>query len=135
MGHESKIGIIQFPGSNTERETIMACDRVGLQPIEFLWNDDPSKLSDLDGFVIVGGFSYEDRSRAGVIAALDPIMHQIQLESEKGKPVLGICNGAQILVESGLIPGSVENQIGVALTDNKRVRGGQVVGVGYYIKR
>ncbi len=132
MGNESKIGIIQFPGSNTERETIMACDRVGLQPIEFLWNDNPRKLSDLDGFVIVGGFSYEDRSRAGVIAALDPIMHQIQLESEKGKPVLGICNGAQILVESGLIPGSVENQIGVALTDNKRVRGGQVVGVGYY---
>ena len=132
MGHESKIGIIQFPGSNTERETIMACDRVGLQPIEFLWNDDPSKLSDLDGFVIVGGFSYEDRSRAGVIAALDPIIHQIQLESEKGKPVLGICNGAQVLVESGLIPGLLENQIGVALTDNKRVRGGQVVGVGYY---
>ena len=74
-----KIGIIQFPGSNTERETFMACDRVGLKPIEFLWNDDPSKLSDLDGYIIVGGFSYEDRSRAGVIAALDPIMEQIAL--------------------------------------------------------
>ena len=127
-----KIGIIQFPGSNTERETFMACDRVGLKPIEFLWNDDPSKLSDLDGYIIVGGFSYEDRSRAGVIAALDPIMEQIALESEKGKPVLGICNGAQILVECGLVPGLKNNQVGIALTDNKRVKDGLVVGVGYY---
>ena len=132
MKSEIKIGIIQFPGSNTERETFMACDRVGLKPIEFLWNDDPSKLSDLDGYIVVGGFSYEDRSRAGVIAALDPIMEQIALESEKGKPVLGICNGAQILVESGLVPGLKNNQVGIALTDNKRVKDGLVVGVGYY---
>ena len=132
MESEIKIGIIQFPGSNTERETFMACDRVGLKPIEFLWNEDPSKLSGLDGYIIVGGFSYEDRSRAGVIAALDPIMEQIALESEKGKPILGICNGAQILVESGLVPGLKNNQVGVALTDNKRVKDGLVVGVGYY---
>ncbi len=71
MKSEIKIGIIQFPGSNTERETFMACDRVGLKPVEFLWNEVPSKLSDLDGYIIVGGFAYEDRSRAGVIAALD----------------------------------------------------------------
>ena len=127
-----QIGIIQFPGSNTERETFIACDRVGMNPIEFLWNDEPEKLSDLDGYIIVGGFSYEDRSRAGVIAALDPIMDQIRLESEKGKPVLGICNGAQILVESGLVPGLDDNRVGMALTDNKRIRRGHVVGVGYY---
>lgn len=132
MRSEIKIGVIQFPGSNTERETFMACDRVGLNPIEFLWNDVPSKLSDLDGYIIVGGFSYEDRSRAGVIAALDPIMKQIALESKKGKPILGICNGAQILVESGLVPGLENDQVGIALTDNKRVKDGLVVGVGYY---
>ena len=68
------IAIIQFPGSNTERETLMACRRVGLNPVEFLWNEPAESLSDFDGYVIVGGFSYEDRSRAGVIAALDPIM-------------------------------------------------------------
>jgi len=110
----------------------MACRRVGLNPVEFLWNESTEKLSDFNGYVIVGGFAYEDRSRAGVIAALDPIMKQIKIEAEKGKPVLGICNGAQILVESGLIPGLNGHRVGVALTDNKRVKGGHVVGVGYY---
>ncbi len=127
-----KIGIIQFPGSNTERETFMACNRAGMQPIEFLWNHNPKKLSTLGGYVIVGGFSYEDRSRAGVIAALDPIMKQLEIESNKGKPILGICNGAQILVESGMIPGLENGEVGMALTDNKRVRNGNVIGVGYY---
>ena len=116
---EIDIGIIQFPGSNTERETIQACKRVGLNPIEFFWNDSPDQLSQLKGYIIIGGFSYEDRSRAGVIAALDPILNKIKLESEKGKPVVGICNGAQILVESGLVPGSNNYNIGAALTNNK----------------
>ena len=132
MNSVAQIAIIQFPGSNTERETLLACRRVGLNPVEFLWNEPAEKLSDFDGYVIVGGFSYEDRSRAGVIAALDPIMKQIKVEAASGKPVLGICNGAQILVESGLVPGLDDGRIGVALTDNKRVKGGHVVGVGYY---
>ena len=110
----------------------MACHRVGLSPVELLWNEPPEKLSDFDGYVIVGGFAYEDRSRAGVIAALDPIMKQVKIEAKKGKPVLGICNGAQILVESGLVPGLADHRVGVALTDNKRVKGGHVVGIGYY---
>ena len=99
------IAIIQFPGSNTERETFMACERVGLNPVEFLWNNPIEQLSNFDGYIIVGGFSYEDRSRAGVIASLDPIIKQLKIESKSAKPILGICNGAQILVESGLVPG------------------------------
>lgn len=128
----SIIAIVQFPGSNTERETLIACRRIGLNPVEFLWNEPAEKLSDFDGYVIVGGFAYEDRSRAGVIASLDPIMKQLRTETEAGKPVLGICNGAQILVETGLVPGLPDYRLGIALTDNKRIKGGHVVGVGYY---
>ena len=129
---KNNIAVIQFPGSNTERETIMACDRAGLKATEFLWNNAPKLLSKYDGYIIVGGFSYEDRSRAGIIAALDPILTQLTKEVNKGKPVLGICNGAQILVESGLVPGANDNDPCIALTDNKRVKGDNVIGVGYY---
>jgi phosphoribosylformylglycinamidine synthase len=128
----SKVAIIQFPGSNTERETIMACERVGITPIEFLWNEDPKTLAFFDGYIIVGGFSYEDHSRSGVIAAMEPIIDQLKIESLKNKAILGICNGAQILVESGMIPGLKDYELGVALTDNKRINNNQIIGVGYY---
>ena len=128
----ASIAIIQFPGSNAERETLMACHRAGLNPVEFLWNEAPEKLSEFDGFVIVGGFSYEDRSRSGIIASLDPIMKQVRIEADFGKPVLGLCNGAQILVESGLVPGLKDHRLGIAMTDNKRIKNGNVIGVGYY---
>ena len=100
-----KIAIVQFPGSNCERETMLAVRRAGMIPVEFLWNESHVKLREMDGYIIVGGFSYEDRSRAGIIAALDPVMQEIKAQSERGKPVLGICNGFQILCESGLLPG------------------------------
>ena len=128
----AKIAIIQFPGSNTERETFMACERTGLTPVEFLWNEPVQELSKFHGYILVGGFSYEDRSRAGVIASLEPIIDQLKLESESGKPILGICNGAQILIESGMVPGLRNYQVGAALTDNKRIQNNQIVGVGYY---
>ena len=127
-----RVAIIQFPGSNTERETIMACERVGITPIEFLWNENPKNLASFDGYIIVGGFSYEDRSRSGVIAAMEPIIDQLKVESVKNKAVLGICNGAQILVETGLIPGLNDYELGVALTDNKRIKNNHIIGVGYY---
>lgn len=127
-----KIAIIQFPGSNCERETSLAVKRAGMEPVDFLWNEDPSLLEDMDGYIIVGGFSYEDRSRAGIIAALDPVMQSIRQQSELGKPVLGICNGAQILVETGMVPGLANDQLGMALTDNKRMAEGKVLGTGFY---
>jgi phosphoribosylformylglycinamidine synthase I len=127
-----RIAIVQFPGSNCERETILAVKRANMQPVEFLWNEPKEKLSDMDGFIIVGGFSYEDRSRAGIIAALDPVMKTIFAESEKGKPVLGICNGAQILVETGLVPGLENHKIGLSLSENKRMVDGKVLGTGFY---
>lgn len=125
-----RIGIIQFPGSNCERETALAVKRCGMIPVDFLWNEPIEKLANLDGYIIVGGFSYEDRSRAGIIAALDPVMNVIREHSKTGKPVLGICNGAQILVEAGLVPGFANTR--VALTNNKRVKDGIILGTGYY---
>ncbi len=127
-----RIGIVQFPGSNCERETMLAVKRAGMVPIPFLWNESREKLRLLDGYIIVGGFSYEDRSRAGIIAALDPVMQEIKTQSETGKPVLGICNGAQILVETGLVPGLENNKLGMVLAENKRVVDGKVLGTGYY---
>src|SRR5581483_6555867 len=99
-----KIGIVQFPGSNCERETKLAIQRIGMQPVECLWHADETLLTSLDGFILIGGFSYEDRVRSGLIASRQPIMQKLKLEAKKGKPILGICNGAQILVESGLMP-------------------------------
>lgn len=127
-----RIGVIQFPGSNCERETMLAIRRAGMEPVEFLWNESHDKLRSLDGYIIVGGFSYEDRSRAGIIAALDPVMLEIKAQSEKGKPIFGICNGAQILVETGLVPGLENNKLALVLTDNKRVADGKILGTGYY---
>lgn len=127
-----RIGLIQFPGSNCERETALAVQRVGMEPVEFLWNESLDKLRQLDGYILIGGFSYEDRSRAGIIAALDPVIHEIKVQSAIGKPVLGICNGAQILVESGLVPGLDDEEIRMALTENKRIVNGKIIGSGFY---
>lgn len=132
MIDKPKIAIIQFPGSNTELETIAAIERNGMTPISHLWNEPSSNLEQYSGFILVGGFSYEDRSRSGIIASLDPIMNTLKKQALKGKPVLGICNGAQILVESGMVPGNGNFDTMVSLTENKRVKGGQVVGTGYY---
>jgi len=104
----------------------------GMEPVEFMWNHDPNSLSEFDGYFIVGGFSYEDRSRAGIIAAMDPLMPYIAAEALKGKPVLGICNGAQILVETGLVPGLRGNAVGMAIATNKRVKHSTVLGTGFY---
>lgn len=127
-----RIGIVQFPGSNCERETMLAVQRAGMEPVEFLWNESHEKLRSFDGYIIIGGFSYEDRSRAGIIAALDPVMQELRTQSELGKPILGICNGAQILVETGLVPGLENNKTAISLTENKRVAHGKILGTGYY---
>ncbi|ASQ46846.1 phosphoribosylformylglycinamidine synthase I [Legionella clemsonensis] len=127
-----RIGLIQFPGSNCERETALAVKRAGMEPVEFLWNEPLRKLQNFDGYILVGGFSYEDRSRAGIIAALDPVIQAIKEQGAQGKPVLGICNGAQILVEAGLVPDLANHQSGLTLTENKRIFEGKILGTGFY---
>lgn len=99
-----KIAIISFPGNNCEVESLRAVQDAGMEAVYFRWNDDTSKLADIDGYFLPGGFSYEDRGRAGMVAARDRVLDFIRDEAAKGKPVIGNCNGAQVLVESGLIP-------------------------------
>ena len=78
---EINIGVIQFPGSNTERETGLAIKRSSMNPVEVLWNANPEIVRSCDGYIITGGFSFEDRSRAGVVASLDPIMGTLNEET------------------------------------------------------
>ncbi|MDF2690175.1 MAG: purQ [Gammaproteobacteria bacterium] len=126
------IAVIQFPGSNCERETKLAIERVGMHAKDLLWNSTVDQLDCYDGFVIVGGFSYEDRCRSGLIASKDKLLESLVEQAKLGKPVLGICNGAQILVESGLVPGLTEQRVAMALTHNKRTVQGKVLGTGYF---
>ena len=129
---EINIAVIQFPGANCERETHMALARNGLRGIDVFWNHRANSLNEFSGFVIIGGFSYEDRGRAGLIASADPLINKLKNQSAKGKPILGICNGAQILVESGLVPGINSISQGIALTQNKRIKENKVQGTGYF---
>lgn len=98
------IAVVSFPGNNCEVESMRAVKEAGMDALFFRWNDDREKLKDVDGYFIPGGFTYEDRGRSGMVAARDPLMDFIRQEAEQGKVVIGNCNGAQILVESGLIP-------------------------------
>lgn len=126
------IGVILFPGTNCELEVLRACERAGMKAEIFRWNDSRNKLKKYDGYIIPGGFSYEDRGRSGIIASKDPIMDSIKKESENGKVVFGICNGAQILVEAGLIPGLEVNRLTMGLNWNERIHKGKILGVGFY---
>jgi phosphoribosylformylglycinamidine synthase len=115
---EGKVAIIQFPGVNCEYETARAVREVGLEAELFRWNEDPHALDRSSAVILPGGFSYQDRIRAGVIAAKDKIMDKVSELASAGRPVLGICNGAQVLVESGLIPGIHWERVDLALAPN-----------------
>lgn len=113
------MAVVQFPGVNCEYETQRALLASGLEADVFRWNLNLSSLSIFDAFVLPGGFSYQDRIRAGAIAAKDAIMEEIASQAQKGKPVLGICNGAQVLVEAGLVPGLSDGRVEMALGPNR----------------
>ena len=99
-----KVGIVVFPGSNCDRDIFHVLTDVFDLEAEYFWHEKhlPSKI---DAVILPGGFSYGDRLRAVVIAAHSPIISDVKNMAKKGVPVLGICNGFQILVESGLLPG------------------------------
>ncbi len=98
------IGVLQFPGSCDERDAVLACERVG--EARLVWHGDRD-LGNLDAVVIPGGFSYGDYLRAGAIARFAPAMEAVRQFADAGGPVLGICNGFQVLCEAGLLPGAL----------------------------
>ena len=97
------IGVIRFPGSNCDRDVYKAIELAGGNPEYIWWNKED--ISDLDAVVIPGGFSYGDYLRAGAIASNTPVAEGVKALVKEEKPVLGICNGAQILGELNLVPG------------------------------
>jgi phosphoribosylformylglycinamidine synthase len=98
-----KIGVIKFPGSNCDRDVYQVIELLGGEAEYIWWNK--NDFSYLDGIVIPGGFSYGDYLRAGAIASITPVIEGVKSLVKEEKPVLGICNGAQILSEIGLVPG------------------------------
>ena len=102
-----KFAIIIFPGSNCDYDAFYALKNIGYD-VEFIWHKNTS-LKNFDGILIPGGFSYGDYLRTGAIAKFSPIMKAVIEESKKGKIIIGICNGFQILIESGLLPGALIN--------------------------
>jgi phosphoribosylformylglycinamidine synthase len=100
-----RVAVLVFPGTNSEDETLRAVRAVGLDGALVHWSR-PESLADFDAFVLPGGFAHEDRIRAGAVAAHDALMDPVIEAAQAGKFVLGICNGAQILAEAGLVPGT-----------------------------
>ena len=101
-----KFGVIVFPGSNCDHDAYHVISKHVGQPVDFIWHRD-TNLSSFDALIIPGGFSYGDYLRAGALARFSPVMESVKKFAAKGRFVLGICNGFQILCEAGLLPGAL----------------------------
>ena len=101
-----KFGVVVFPGSNCDHDAFHAIGQVLGQPVEWVWHQS-QEINHLDAIILPGGFSYGDYLRTGAIARFSPVMQAVERFSKRGGLVLGICNGFQILLEAGLLPGAV----------------------------
>ncbi|MDC0979559.1 phosphoribosylformylglycinamidine synthase subunit PurQ [Balneolaceae bacterium] len=104
----ARVGVIVFPGSNCDHDAYHALKHVMNAEVKFLWHKE-TDVSGLDMIIVPGGFSYGDYLRSGAIARFSPIMQELISYAHKGGPVMGICNGFQILLEAGLIPGAMRH--------------------------
>lgn len=109
---KTKVGIIQFPGTNCEYDTQNAFAALGCET-QILWHKEDTVPEGTDLLVVAGGFSYGDYLRSGAIAKMSPIMKAVKEFAAKGGKVLGICNGFQVLTECGLLPGALKRNEGL----------------------
>jgi phosphoribosylformylglycinamidine synthase len=106
-----KVGVVVFPGSNCEHDVVEAITGIGGQA-ELLWHGDAG-LGDVDAVVLPGGFAHGDYLRPGAIARFSPVMDAVSTFAREGGPVVGICNGFQVLAEAGLLPGALQKNSGL----------------------
>jgi phosphoribosylformylglycinamidine synthase len=111
--------VLQLPGVNCEDESARSVRQAGGEADIFRWTRPAAELERYDGYLVPGGFSYQDRVRAGAIAAKDPLLEVLASAAAGGKPILGICNGCQVLIESGLVPGIEPGAVEVGLAANR----------------
>jgi phosphoribosylformylglycinamidine synthase subunit PurQ / glutaminase len=107
-----KFGVIIFPGSNCDHDAYWTIQHVAKQPVTFLWHESHD-LENCDALIVPGGFAYGDYLRTGAIAKFSPVMESVSKFAAGGGLVLGICNGFQILCESGLLPGVLMRNVGL----------------------
>lgn len=107
-----KFGVLVFPGSNCDHDAYWTIQHVAKQPVTFLWHESHD-LENCDAIIVPGGFAYGDYLRTGAIAKFSPVMESVGKFAENGGLVLGICNGFQILCESGLLPGALTRNAGL----------------------
>src|ERR1700761_9348648 len=107
-----KFGVLVFPGSNCDHDAFYALQEVGGQPATMLWHE-TEDLEECDAIIVPGGFAYGDYLRTGAIARFSPVMQAVKRFAARGGLVLGICNGFQILCESGLLPGALLRNAGL----------------------
>jgi len=102
----AKVAVVRFPGSNCDLDAVRALRTFRNVEADLVWHEEPS-IGEYDAVVLPGGFSFGDYLRAGAIAARSPALKRVTESAEHGTPILGICNGFQILIEAGLLPGSL----------------------------
>ena len=102
-----KAAVVVFPGSNCDRDCKVAVERSTGAAVDMVWHQDTSLPEHLDLIVVPGGFSYGDYLRCGAMAAQSPVMQAVKTQAERGVPILGICNGFQLLCEAGMLPGAL----------------------------
>lgn len=113
---KTKVGVVRFPGTNCDRDVFEAVGQAGAEAI-WLWHEDLFDAKGFGALILPGGFSYGDYLRSGALAARATAMKSVREAAGKGVPVLGICNGFQILCEAGLLPGALSRNRGLRFID------------------